>query len=273
MVEVQQVHYDTFRAGSKTYFNSTRFFPPRVRDDVFLLYAFVRVADNFVDRIPQDGDGFERFVKDYERTRDHGSNGDAIIDGFIDVAERHNFRAEWIDAFFHSMRMDLHKKHHVTIDESLEYIYGSAEVIGLFMARIIDLPERSYHAARLLGRAMQYINFIRDIAEDNELGRIYLPISESSLPSLDERIARENPREFQEFIRRQLDRYIVWQGEAESGYHYIPRRYRVPIKTAGDMYKWTGHAIAEDPFIVFRQKVKPNKARIVLSGLLNMVVA
>jgi phytoene synthase len=125
------------------------------------------------------------------------------------------------------------------------------------------------HSARLLGRAMQYINFIRDIAEDNTFGRTYLPISETSMETLSEKEARANPEEFRRFIGAQIERYLTWQAEAEAGYPFIPRRYRVPIKTAGDMYKWTGQVIAADPFVVFDRKVKPNRARIVFTGLFN----
>lgn len=273
MVELQQVHYETFRSGSKTYYNSSRFFPPDVRRDVFLLYGFVRVADNFVDRIPQDGDGFMRFVDAYRASLAGTPSGDPIIDGYVDLVRRKSFDPQWTEAFLHSMHMDLVKSRHETLPESLEYIYGSAEVIGLFMARIMDLPERAYRPAMMLGRAMQFINFIRDIAEDNRLGRLYLPISESTLSSLDESEVRRHPDDFREFIHKQLDRYMLWQTEAEQGYRFIPRRYRVPIKTAGDMYKWTGHEIAENPFVVYDRKIKPRKVRIVLAGLMNMLTA
>ncbi|MCG8480971.1 MAG: squalene/phytoene synthase family protein, partial [Spirochaetales bacterium] len=192
-----------------------------------------------------------------------------IIDGYVALAERRNFEEEWTEAFFTSMAMDLDVSVHATLEDSLKYIYGSAEVIGLFMARIMGLDEEAMHSARLLGRAMQYINFIRDIAEDNELGRTYLPISETSLGSLDETAARDRPQEFRAFVDAQLERYIAWQAEAEAGYQLIPKRYRIAIKTAGDMYKWTGHMIAQNPFIVFDRKVKPNRARIVFTGLFN----
>ena len=148
-------------------------------------------------------------------------------------------------------------------------MYGSAEVIGLFMSRIMGLSDRAMHAAQLLGRAMQYINFIRDIAEDNDLGRIYLPVAETSFGSLAEEETRRRPEEFRRFIHAQLDRYLEWQAEAEMGYHLIPKRFRVPIKTAGDMYKWTGQTISADPFVVYDRKVKPNRARIVFTGLFN----
>lgn len=270
-MQTATIHYETFRQGSKTYFNSTRFFPEPVRSDVFLLYGFVRVADNFVDAVPQDAAGFEGFVARYYDALAGTPADDPIIDGFVELAERRGFDERWTEAFLKAMRMDLYKKTHATLEESIEYMYGSAEVIGLFMARIMGLSDEAAHSARLLGRAMQYINFIRDIAEDNAFGRTYLPVSESSLNDLSETSARAQPEEFRRFIAAQLDRYLAWQAEAEQGYHLIPRRYRIPIKTAGDMYKWTGHTISEDPFVVFDRKVKPNRARIVFTGIFNAV--
>jgi 15-cis-phytoene synthase len=270
MYSAQNIHYETFRNGSKTYFNSSRFFPADIRRDVYSLYGFVRVADNFVDSVPQNKEGFYRFVDAYRTAwRDNTPTGDPIIDEFVTLSRRKGFEEGWTDAFLRSMEMDLVKSRHVTIQESLEYIYGSAEVIGLYMARILDLSPEAQDAAMMLGRAMQYINFIRDIAEDNRYGRIYLPISESPLQSLDEAYLRTCPDVFVDFIHSQLQRYMMWQEEAERGYSLIPRRYRVPIKTAGDMYKWTGQQIGADPFIVFDHKVKPNRARIVFSGIFN----
>lgn len=272
-VRATTIHEKTFRRGSRTYFNSSRFFPRDVRDDVFILYGFVRSADDFVDATPQDPDGFGAFVARFRAAAAGTPAGDTIIDPFVDLARRRGFEEEWVDAFLASMRMDLERSVYPTVEDSIEYMYGSAEVIGLFMARILDLPRDADPAARMLGRAMQYINFIRDIAEDNTLGRTYLPISETSLPSLSEAAAAADPDEFRRFIREQLKRYRVWQGEGEAGYRLIPRRYRIPIKTAGDMYDWTGTRIGADPFIVYRRKVKPRAGRIVATGLTNLVTA
>lgn len=256
-----------------TYYNSTRFFPPQVRHEVFVLYGFVRVADDFVDSIPQDRAGFDAFEERYRNAMEGHDTGDQIIDSFAELSRRRSFDPEWTDAFLRSMRMDLTKQIHATLPETLEYVYGSAEVIGLFMARIMDLDPEADKAARMLGRAMQFINFIRDIGEDNRLGRTYLPISESTLPNLTEKSARADQQEFTRFLRAQLDRYRSWQTEAEAGYSLIPRRYRIPIKTAGDMYNWTGTVIARDPFVVYRRKVKPAKPRILGTGLINILTS
>lgn len=262
-------HHEVFRRGSKTYFNSSRFFPPEQRDDVFILYGFVRVADDFVDRVPQDATGFQQFVEQYREAMAGKASGVEIIDSFVELGDRRAFDPAWADAFLQSMEWDLTKARYETVEETLEYIYGSAEVIGLYMARILELPREADHPARMLGRAMQFINFLRDIAEDNALGRTYLPIGESGLRSLAEDEARRRPEEFTRFVEAQLDRYESWQAEAEQGYGYIPRRARVPIKTAGDMYNWTAHSIRRDPFIVFERKVKPAKLRILARGIAN----
>ena len=271
-VKPGRIHSETFRKGSKTYFNSSRFFPTVVRKDVYILYGFVRIADNFVDRIPQDPIGFEEFVSRYRRALRGTLTGDEIVDSFVDLARRYSFDPDWTDAFLRSMRMDLEKKIHATLPETLEYVYGSAEVIGLFMVRIMGLDGNAERSACMLGRAMQFINFIRDVQEDNDLGRIYLPIAESGLTDLHQTTAVKHPEEFRSFIDAQLQRYREWQTEAEAGYELIPRRYRIPIKTAGDMYNWTGRVIARDPYVVYRRKVKPHRHRILATGLLNALM-
>ncbi len=256
-----------FRSGSRTYYNSSRFFPKEVREDVFILYGFVRVADNFVDAIPQNPDGFYRFCSLYREAAAGKPSGDVIIDSYVELGKRKQFDPAWSEAFLRSMEMDLTRRTYDTLDDTLAYIYGSAEVIGLFMARIMDLDPASHRSAAMLGRAMQYINFIRDIDEDLRLGRRYLPLTDTTLTDLSEETARRNSEEFCRFIRQETQRYDLWQAEAEEGYAYIPRRYRIPIRTAAEMYRWTSRQIARDPLRVYREQVKPGKARIVLQAL------
>ena len=267
----EQTHYRVFRGGSKTYFNSSLFFPKEVRADVFALYGFVRVADNFVDSVPQDAEGFNEFRDRYRRALAGTPAGDDIIDPFVELATRRGFAEKWTEGFLRSMEMDLTKRVYHRLEETLAYIYGSAEVIGLYMARILELPDAALDAAMMQGRAMQYINFIRDIAEDNRLGRTYLPLDLTSLPDLQEASVFSNPKEFSRFVRQEVERYEDWQAYAEDGYAFIPKRYLVPVKTASDMYNWTARSVAADPFVVFRRKVKPSRARILVSILENSV--
>jgi phytoene synthase len=268
-MNVKKIHAAIFKKGSKTYFTSSLFFPPNIRQDVFTLYGFVRVADNFVDSVPQNGRGFLDFRRRYEKALAGEKTEDPIIDPFVELLQRKRFDPLWVKAFLDSMERDLSKREYDTLGETLGYIYGSAEVIGLFMARILNLAEDSLPYAAMLGRAMQYINFIRDIEEDASLGRRYLPLAGTPLVSLHPGYVQGHPTEFHAFMEYHLGLYRGWQREAEKGFALIPRRYRLPIKTASDMYAWTARRIQNRPTVVFERKVKPRKSRIILRALAN----
>lgn len=259
-----------FRRSSRTYFWSSFFFPRRVRLEVATLYAFVRTADDFVDQTPKDQAGFEGFYSLYQDALSKPV-GDEIIDDFVSLMRRRSFDSEWVEAFFAAMRTDLGEVDFSDEDELLEYVYGSAEVIGLMMSRIMGLSYESDHAARMLGRSMQLINMVRDINEDNELGRTYIPASwRGSLNDLRAESVQDDAEEFSACISRSLDAYKEWYAEAEKAFSVIPYRCRVPIRTATDMYLWTAKRIRSDPHIVFRRKVKPSKMRVLGVGYLNV---
>ncbi|MDD3670971.1 MAG: phytoene/squalene synthase family protein [Sphaerochaetaceae bacterium] len=268
---LHEQHEKVFRKGSTTYYFSSFFFPKKVRQDVYILYGFVRIADNLVDDQPVESEKFKAFVTQYYDAKETGIQcGNPIIDSFIDLEKRKQFDPAWTKAFLDAMERDLGQTRYETLDDTLSYIYGSAEVIGLCMSRILDLPEQSLSSAAMLGRAMQYINFIRDIEEDNTLSRRYLPLEESSLGSLHHEEVIKQPTEFSAFILKQLQRYASWQKEAAKGYKYIPRRYRIPIMTAADMYCWTAKEIKKNPMIIFDKKVKPSKIRILMRGIFHI---
>ncbi len=237
-----------------------------IRSDVFVLYAFVRKADNFVDTIPQHKNEFYAFWGKYEKALNDNMSGDIVIDSFIALMKRKRLDPEWVHAFFEAMEMDLNKQTYKNIEETKKYMYGSAEVVGLMMASIMELPKESFECARYLGRAMQYINFIRDISEDLSLGRQYLPQSDlhrCGLEHLEWEYVRTREDEFSKFILIQINHYEEWQQVAERGFSYIPKRFFIPIKTASDMYKWTAEQIKKAPIIVYRRKVKPSMPFII----------
>ena len=260
-MKINKTIYTIFKKGSKTYFYSTIFFPKKVKRDVFTLYSFLRKADDYVDSIPQDSEGFYAFKDRYHDSKSGSVTGDVVIDSFKELSIRKNFEDEWVDAFLNSMEMDIYKSTYQNLEELETYLYGSSEVVGLFMAKIMDLPQESFQAARYLGKAMQYINFIRDISEDIELGRVYFPqddLEEFGLKNLEEKNTRIKEENFKGFIEKQLETYKIWQMEAEKGFAYIPYRYLISIKTASDMYNWTAREIENDPFVVYRRKIKPS---------------
>lgn len=265
-----------FKKGSTTYYLTSRFFPKKIRDDVFRLYSFVRTADDYVDSKDAEPKKLLALEQSYEAAvSDHTFDATAhkwddvdtrVIKHIVRLQHKYKFEQTWVDDFFAAMKKDINPKPMKTLDDALAYVHGSAEVIGLMMAKIMKLPEDAYEAAKAQGRAMQWINFVRDIDEDNKLGRCYFPTSELKkygLKDLTKETAEDNPEKFKKFVHAQINRYEKWQHEAAKGLHSIPERYRVPVTTAIDMYNWTARKIAANPMIIFEKKVKPRKRRVI----------
>lgn len=263
---------EIFKKGSTTYFNSSIFFPPKVRRDVTRLYAFVRVADNYVDSVPQEVEEFYEFVEEFYKARKKGGSQDVVIDNFVKLEKEKRFDESWADSFLRSMEMDIYKKKYTTLNELEEYMYGSAEVIGLMMSRILGLDSEAEPYAKMLGRSMQFVNFIRDVKEDLSLNRQYIPsevLEKFGLSSLKEEEVIGHTEEFERMMRYVIELYFDWVKEGEKGYKFIPYRYLIPIKTANDMYKWTAKVIYKSPLVVYSTKVKPRKNKIIARAIEN----
>lgn len=263
-----ELEQDIFKKGSTTYYWSSKFFPAQVRPAVFRLYSFVRVVDDYVDQVPPDEAAFELIENAWHQEIDlpAGTVASRVLNNMRAVSQHYGVQRAWVDDFLQSMRWDVEGRQYERLEDSLEYVYGSAEVIGLSMAAILELPPAATAAAKLQGRAMQWINFCRDIQEDLDLGRCYFPTADlrrHELVDLHESTTRKQPAHFRAFMTEQLDRYDSWQQAANKGYQYIPRRFRIPVQTARDMYNWTADQIRQDPFVVYERKVKPTKSRVV----------
>lgn len=273
-----------FKRGSTTFFISSLFFPPEVKKDVFELYSFVRVADDYVDQVPADKDSFYNLRRIWSEAaanpkfdtgkKDNDTIDEAVVKNMLRVSRKNNFNTRWIESFLDAMQSDITHRPCRTIDATLNYVYGSAEVVGLMMASIMDLNTETATTAKMQGRAFQFINFIRDIREDNDLGRSYFPaedLKQFNLADLSRDTAIKQTDDFTKFIHFQLDRYETWQQEAAAGYKYIPKRLRIPVQTAADIYKWTAREIRANPLIIYEKKVKPSKARIIRQLALNII--
>ena len=261
-----------FQRGSTTYYHSTKLFPTKIRKDVTTLYCFVRVVDDFVDAVPQDLESFNSFKDDYYKALSGKEVNNSIISNYIELSYRKGFESEWTDAFLKSMEMDTYKSEYNNLGELNDYLYGSSEVIGLMMNKVMDIDERAHDSARYLGKAMQFINFIRDIDEDLDLNRTYFPkdtLAKFGLEGLTRGEARRKPKQFRAFVRSQIKVYFDWQKKAETGFVYLPKRMRVAVKTASDMYMWTATKIYKNPFLVYDMQLKPAWNKVLLAGIKN----
>jgi 15-cis-phytoene synthase len=159
-----------------------RVFHPRFRPPIYGIYGFVRFADEIVDTF-HDYDKrklFDRFVEDTWRAIDDRISLNPVLHAFQQVVHQYQIERELIEAFLHSMEMDLDKNVYDASGYN-EYIYGSAEVVGLMCLRVFTEKsdaeyQRLKEPARRLGAAFQKINFLRDLKSDfDERGRVYFP--------------------------------------------------------------------------------------------------
>jgi len=157
-------------------------FSPKYRDAIYGIYGFVRLADEIVDTF--QGYDQKKLIEDFRRqTEDALKNGistNPILQAFIQTVKEYNIDYHYIDAFLKSMEMDLSNSYYEK-NKYDEYIYGSAEVVGLMCLKVFcgedkELFEQLIAPARSLGSAFQKVNFLRDIKSDmEERERIYLP--------------------------------------------------------------------------------------------------
>lgn len=264
-----------FKKGNQTLYFSCRFFPKKVRDDMFRLYSFFGVTENYVNKDKQPKKFFA-IEKSFENAKaDHSFDAIAhkwddidtrAIKNIVHLQNKYKFDSSLMEAFFKSMKMDLDGRNYKTIDQTLDYVYGSAEVISLMVAKSLKLPDESYESVRAEGRALQWMNFVRDIGLDAEQGKCYFPTEELSkynLKDLSEETAKANPEKFKKFVQVQINRYRKWQTEASKDLNLVPERYQVPIRTVINMYDWTARKIELNPLIVYEKKIKPRKRQVI----------
>jgi len=261
---------EIFKKGSKTFFYSSFFFPQKVKEEVATLYAFVRTADDFVDSVPALKEEFYDFKNKYYLSLKGEKSNISVIDDFVILQNKYQFNQDWVDAFLNTMESDLGIQKCKNLKETEIYMYGSASVVGFMMCRILGLKEEAYPYADKLGQAFQYINFIRDIEEDNSLHRQYLPqenLNKYNLSNLEKNSVALSGENLDIFLRNELDYFFRLIEEAKKGFELIPRTYRIPIAIATNLYIYTGKIIYRNPKVVYQKKVKPSKIRILNEAL------
>ncbi|MDB4009455.1 phytoene/squalene synthase family protein [Polaribacter sp.] len=156
---------------------------PKIRADIYNIYGFVRFADEIVDTFHDynKADLMAHFEKDYYAAKSQGISLNPILNSFQKTVSKYDIPDEMVQAFLKSMKADLHKTEYTTKEEYDEYIYGSADVVGLMCLKVfVNGDDKMYEnlkdAAMRLGSAFQKVNFLRDLKDDYEvLNRSYFP--------------------------------------------------------------------------------------------------
>lgn len=191
-----KISFDCSKNVTKSYSTSfssaVKMLAPNIRQDIYNIYGFVRFADEIVDTF-HDYDKeslFEMFEKDLTNAIENRISLNPVLNSFQHTVHKYQIPQTMIAAFMKSMRLDLNKKDYQTFAEYNEYIYGSADVVGLMCLKVfVNGDDNKFveleHAAMRLGSAFQKVNFLRDLKTDYEdLNRTYFP--NTDLSRLDE---------------------------------------------------------------------------------------
>lgn len=182
-----EVSYASSKLVTKKYSTSfslaTRMLAPSIRGAIYNIYGFVRFADEIVDSF-HDYDKetlLISFEKEYFSAKKEGISLNPIINSFVHTVLKYDISDTMVKAFLKSMKADLYKTTYETEEEYKEYIYGSADVVGLMCLKVfVNGDQEKYDglkaAAQRLGSAFQKVNFLRDLKDDFEdLNRSYFP--------------------------------------------------------------------------------------------------
>ena len=204
---------------------------PHIQNDIYKIYGFVRVADEIVDTFHDyDQDQLlTDFEIDYHKAIKAGISTNPVLNAMQEVVNKYNMQ-ELVLPFLKSMRMDLQKTTYHTKSEYEDYIYGSADVVGLMCLMVFVEGDKSKYEelkyfAMKLGSAFQKVNFLRDMSHDFEtLGRTYFPNLDFKNLSMEDKtkIILEIEADFEEALK---------------GIKLLPTSSRFGVFTAFKYYK------------------------------------
>jgi phytoene synthase len=254
----------------KTYYLATLLLPKAKRPFVHALYGFARYADEIVDdlaselSIEEKAEALSTWGNGVLEDLKKGTSQDHVGRALIDTVNRFDIPHEHFEAFLHSMTMDLTVQEYESYEDLIEYVYGSAAVIGLQMVPILGpLHNDAFEAAKKLGIAFQLANFIRDVDEDLDRGRVYLPLKELgqfgvTREMLEERVLTP---EIIEALKFQIARVRQLQAEAEPGIKMLEASSRPCIEAASTLYCGIVDEVEKIGYDIFNHRAKTSTAR------------
>ena len=263
-------------AHGKTYYLATLLLPPVKRPFVHALYGFARYADEIVDDLASTlteqekaewlGTWGRAFLADVER----GWSDDPICMAVVDTVLRWDIPLAHFEAFLHSMAMDLTVTEYRTFEDLYEYVYGSAAVIGLQMVPILGPTEpAAYDRAKDLGVAFQLANFIRDVNEDLDRGRVYLPLDELadfgvSRADLETRVMTPSIRAA---VAAQVQRVRDLEEASRPGIEMLHPSSRDCIEAARILYCGIVDEVERNDYDIFSSRATvPMRRRLAVAG-------
>ena len=254
----------------KTYYLATLLLPKAKRPHVHALYGFARYADEIVDdlsstlTIPEKAEVLKVWGEKVLEDIRLGRSDDHVGRALVDTVQRFNIPIEHFEAFLHSMTMDLSVTEYQTYDDLMEYVYGSAAVIGLQMVPILGASDpKAYEAAQKLGIAFQLANSIRDVSEDLDRGRIYLPLDDLKAAGVSKEMlaAKKLTPEIKQALQYQIERVRRLQREAAEGITLLDPVSQPCINAASELYCGIVDEVEKINYEIFTHRAKTSTWR------------
>jgi phytoene synthase len=269
----------------KTYYLATLLLPAAKRPFVHALYGFARYADEIVDDLAstlsaqEKAEVLRNWSSEVLQGLKTGQSSDLVGRALIDTVQRFDIPHQHFVDFLHSMEMDLTVTEYQTFDDLYEYVYGSAAVIGLQMVPILGGDTvNSLEAAKNLGVAFQLANFIRDVGEDLDRGRVYLPMQELAEHGVTREMleARNLTPEIISALKFQIARVRQLQKDAEPGIALLDKTSQPCIRAASELYCGIVDEVEKIGYDIFNKRAKTStarRARVALAAYISAVAA
>jgi len=244
---------------SKSFYFATRFFPRELAQSAHAVYWFCRHTDDLVDECPTVAIGrrdLEAWANQVQAALRGEPATHPVLMPFLDAVRRHSIPHRYPLELIEGMRMDLENTRYQTFDQLRVFCYRVASVVGLMMTHVIGYRGDALAYAEDLGIAMQLTNILRDLGEDLDRGRIYLPACELERFGYTEQEFRGRVRNqaFRNLMRFQVERARFYYASSEPGIPLLSSDGRFAVKVASDVYRGILRQIERSDYDVFDRR-------------------
>lgn len=276
---------ETLSRGSRSFRFAARLFPPADRQRVAGVYTFCRYTDDLVDRADDLAvDAIERRLEAWavlaRSAYDGEQTGVAMLDGVMREAAAARVPFRYVAELIEGMRMDLRPRAYASLADLRAYSYRVASVVGLWLTELHDVRDPAVlERAATLGHAMQLTNILRDVGEDLDAGRLYLPTDLLAEHGLD-RAALEAMRAgaavhpaWPGFLESMMSIADAWYREAFAAIPALPRSFQRPVAVAAHVYRGIHDAIRANDYDNLRRRAftsKADKVRLATGALVEL---
>jgi phytoene synthase len=275
----------TIKKGSKSFAAAARFFNAQMREDAYLLYAWCRHCDDVIDNqdlgfngkpqtaeVTQDALGTLRTQT--QRAIDNQPCDDPVFEGLRYVLKRNEIPSRYPLELLEGFAMDAANHEYRTLEDTLQYCYYVAGVVGIIMAYVMGAREPSaLQRAADLGIAFQLTNISRDVIEDAGIGRIYIPgdwLAEAGIPPGEITDSRHSQALYQVLLRL-LDEADRFYASADEGLRALGFRSACAVASARAIYRAIGNIVRKRGESAMQARVivgRPRKVLGVAEGLM-----